>query len=83
MISASDIILKYICPGLGAVVANIMFFAPFWDAKLAVKNAQLGDLNPTPWAFMIGNCLGWITYAYITDVRSGRKIETFLCQDAF
>jgi hypothetical protein len=98
MRSASDIILKIICPALGAVMANIMFFAPFQDARQAVARADLGELNPTPWAFMskfpccdahqvsvivlctlhhscrapisfaAGNCLGWVTYSFLTSV---------------
>lgn len=68
MRSASDIVLKIVCPALGAVVANIMFFAPFQDARQAVKRAHLGDLNPTPWAFMTGNCLGWVAYSFLTSV---------------
>jgi solute carrier family 50 (sugar transporter) len=27
---------------------------------------SLGTLNPFPWPFMTGNCLGWIIYAYYT-----------------
>ena len=39
--------------------------APFRDIKAAVDRGFLGDLNPTPWAFMTGNCLGWVAYSYI------------------
>lgn len=30
-----------------------------------MKQGSLGDLNPTPWAFMTGNCIGWVTYAFL------------------
>ena len=59
MLSASDIILKYVCPGLGVVVATFMFAAPLRDCYVAVKAGKgLGPLNPTPWAFCTGNCVG-------------------------
>ena len=27
----------------------------------------LGPLNPTPWAVMTGNCIGWVTYSYLIN----------------
>ena len=50
---------------MGTILANVMFSAPFRDVKKAVERGHLGDLNPTPWAFMLGNCCGWITYAIL------------------
>ncbi|OEU07398.1 hypothetical protein FRACYDRAFT_197687 [Fragilariopsis cylindrus CCMP1102] len=46
-----------------------MFAAPLRDLQNAVSIGQngLGDLNPTPWAFMLGNCIGWTTYGIITN----------------
>lgn len=46
-------------------MGNIMFSAPYRDVKKAVERGYLGDLNPTPWGFMLGNCLGWLAYSYI------------------
>ena len=44
-----------------------MYLAPLKDLNTAVKNAQgLNGLNPTPWAFMMGNCLGWLSYALLS-----------------
>jgi solute carrier family 50 protein (sugar transporter) len=31
----------------------------------ANARGYLGDLNPMPWAFMAGNCLGWLAYAFM------------------
>ena len=39
--------------------------APVKAVQQAVIRGHLGDLNPTPWAFMLGNCLGWITYSFL------------------
>lgn len=59
MMSTGDIILKYVCPGLGVIIANLMFAAPLRDCYNAVKAGKgLGTLNPMPWAFGAGNCFG-------------------------
>ena len=65
MLPASVIILEYVCPCLGMIMGNVMFLAPRRDVKTAVERGSLGDLNPTPWAFMLGNCCGWVIYSYI------------------
>lgn len=58
--------MEYVCPSLGLIVANMMFLAPLNDLRTAVsKGNGLGDLNPTPWAFMLGNCLGWTAYGVL------------------
>jgi hypothetical protein len=91
MPTAVEIILEYVCPGLGCIVAYVMFMgawflfsvktrnhfhafvpqqslvvliehciiAPVKDVRKAVGNGTLGVLNPTPWAVMTGNCVGW------------------------
>jgi solute carrier family 50 (sugar transporter) len=104
MVAASVIILEWICPTLGVIIANIMFIgesyevvpcpqqfslslsltrtkvhsvlthtsifaiyntAPVKAVRQAVTRGHLGDLNPTPWVFMLGNCVGWITYSFL------------------
>jgi len=61
-------IFEYVCPALGMILANVMFAAPFQDLQTAVSvGLGLGDLNPTPFAFMLGNCIGWTTYGVITN----------------
>jgi solute carrier family 50 protein (sugar transporter) len=65
MIPTTEIILEIICPALGVILANAMFFASYKDVKLAVARGSLGDLNPTPWAFMLGNCCGWVIYSFL------------------
>ena len=63
--SAKTVILEYICPALGVIAANVMFSAPYYDLRKAVAKGNLGDLNPTPWAFMTGNCIGWVAYSIL------------------
>jgi len=33
----------------------------------AVRKGTLGPLNPTPWAVITGNCIGWVTYSYLIN----------------
>lgn len=67
MLSPSVIILEYICPLFGMIVANIMFTAPVQSVRHAISIGTLGQLNPTPWAFMMGNCIGWVAYSYLIN----------------
>jgi len=47
-----------------------MFFAPFMDVQKAIARGSIGDLNPLPWVFMLGNCTGWTLYSILNPVRS-------------
>lgn len=67
MSSVSEIILKYVFPSLGIVTGTFMAFAPYRAVLKASRNGRLGDLNPTPWIFMLGNCCGWLAYSFLTD----------------
>ncbi|EJK55591.1 hypothetical protein THAOC_24666, partial [Thalassiosira oceanica] len=62
---AKQIVLIYVCPAAGMVIANFMFTAPVRDVRAAVSAGSLGALNPTPWAVMTGNCLGWVVYSFL------------------
>ena len=64
--SIEEIVVTQVCPIIGAILSNLAFAAPITSLKSAVKIGSLGSLNPTPWAFMLGNTLGWIAYAFIT-----------------
>lgn len=46
--------------------------APIRAVKEAIDRGYLGDLNPTPWAFMLGNCTGWVAYSFLINVRKQR-----------
>ena len=60
MPTTTEIILQYVCPTLGVFTANFMCLAPLQDLQRAVSEGKgIGNLNPTPWAFMLGNFLGW------------------------
>jgi solute carrier family 50 protein (sugar transporter) len=65
MLSASEIVLEYLCPGAGTITATLMWIAPWKDVQQATARGRLDDLNPLPWAFMLGNCIGWVTYSVL------------------
>lgn len=44
-----------------------MFASPLVDLQKAVHHGDIGKLNPTPWAFMLGNCFGWLTYSILVQ----------------
>jgi hypothetical protein len=43
-----------------------MFSAPYRAVREATKAGRLGDLNPTPWAFMVGVNTAWVAYGLLT-----------------
>eukprot|EP00980_Cylindrotheca_fusiformis_P026824 scaffold17595_cov113-Cylindrotheca_fusiformis.AAC.9 len=57
--------MEYVSPAAGIVLSNCMVFAPYGDLKKAIQNGHLGNLNPTPWAFMMANCFGWLFYGIL------------------
>jgi len=64
---AAKIILEYVCPILGVILTNLMCIAPLKDLQNAVSSGVgIQSLNPTPWAFMLGNCLGWTAYGVLS-----------------
>uniref|UniRef100_A0A7S4VRF2 Sugar transporter SWEET1 n=1 Tax=Ditylum brightwellii TaxID=49249 RepID=A0A7S4VRF2_9STRA len=65
MVSAGDIILKYVFPTLGAIVATATFSAPVQSLRVALARGSLDGLNTFPWAFMTANTLGWIAYSFV------------------
>jgi solute carrier family 50 protein (sugar transporter) len=65
MLSASEIILEYVCPGAGTITGMLMWVAPWKGIQQATARGRLDDLNPLPWAFMLGNCIGWVTYSVL------------------
>lgn len=66
MTSATEVILVYVCPIVGVILSNFVYTAPLKDLQNAVYEGKgLNDLNPTPWAFMVGNCLGWTVYGVL------------------
>ena len=66
MASAAFIVERYVCPTIGCIMSTLTFCAPIKSLKAAIERGSLNELNPTPWAFMTGNIIGWLAYSYIT-----------------
>jgi len=64
--SAEYIVLDLVCPSLGVILATMTFAAPVKSLRDRLAHGSLGPLNPTPWAVMTGNCIGWIAYSFLT-----------------
>jgi hypothetical protein len=64
MPSAAFIAEHYVCPTIGAILATLTFSAPIQSLRSCMKNGSLGDLNPTPWAFMTGKKRGSISIVH-------------------
>jgi hypothetical protein len=63
---SSDFIFQNVFPALGVLTGNFMSFAPYSSVLKASRQGTLGDLNPTPWVFMLGNYTGWLAYSFLT-----------------
>ena len=72
MFSGERCVSSHICDPRGIYMVHLVPFAfvsaPFHDVRRAVSHGTLGHLNPTPWAAMTGNCIGWVTYSYLIQV---------------
>lgn len=64
--SVAFILADYVAPSIGCVLSTLTFSAPIKSLLSAIKSGNLGILNPTPWAFMLGNTIGWLAYSFIT-----------------
>lgn len=67
MSSFHDILLQQIVPALGVCFGLFMTFAPYRAVLQASRDGHLGDLNPTPWVFMLGNAVGWLAYSFMIE----------------
>jgi solute carrier family 50 protein (sugar transporter) len=64
--SLAFILADYVAPTIGCILSTLTFSAPIKSLLTAIKSGSLGSLNPTPWAFMTGNTIGWLAYSFIT-----------------
>ena len=67
--TAQEIVLSFLFPSLGILTGLAWFLSPVEAIKTANRRGTLGDLNPTPWSMMLGNCIGWVCYAYLYVFR--------------
>ncbi|KAG2445268.1 hypothetical protein HYH02_008735 [Chlamydomonas schloesseri] len=57
--------LHHLAPGLGCIIAFLMFVSPLKTVLQVRANKHLGDLNPLPLVAIIANCAGWLIYGCI------------------
>ena len=72
--TGSKILLEIVCPAAGTLVAQAMWIAPWTDVHVASARGELGDLNPMPWIFMLGNTIGCTLRFCFYDLISQRNI---------
>ena len=53
--SFSYLVAYYVCPTIGAILSTLAFAAPIRTLRSSMMDGSLGNLNPTPWAFMTGD----------------------------
>mmetsp|Transcript_24147 Transcript_24147/g.56962 ORF Transcript_24147/g.56962 Transcript_24147/m.56962 type:complete len:276 (-) Transcript_24147:2449-3276(-) len=64
MTNWNKIVFEYACPTIGIFISTALYSAPVKSLAVALERKSLGALNPTPWGILMGNCLGWLAYAY-------------------
>jgi solute carrier family 50 protein (sugar transporter) len=63
--AAVNILVNVVAPTVGVLIGNVMWASPYPDLRAALKEGDLGALNPLPWSVTFGNCLAWTYYAKV------------------
>ena len=77
----TTVVLEYVCPSIGCILASVMFAAPIFDLREALHRGRLGSLAPVPWAWMTGNCLGW--YVFMAETPCNKQLGTLNSHSLF
>lgn len=64
---ARAFIFTDLLPSFGCFLSFILYAALFDAARERMIKGSLRSLNPTPWAFLLGNCIGWVVYGTLTS----------------
>lgn len=64
---AWEVVVNYVAPVVGVVVANVMFSSPLAAVLHVRRTQELGDLNPLPYPVIFVNCISWLVYALLTN----------------
>ena len=62
----SNILEEHVCPIIGAILSTLTFAAPIRTLAECLKDGDMKNVNGTPWIFMTGNTIGWLSYSYVT-----------------
>ncbi|KAJ3381888.1 hypothetical protein HDU92_005081 [Lobulomyces angularis] len=64
---ACNIIIKYIIPAIGCLMAHVLFFSPLLTVLRVRKEKNLGPLNPVPYPWMANQTFAWIIYSLLIE----------------
>ena len=59
---SAEMVIAKVCPSLGVVLSNALYFAPLPATLAAAKAGSLGDLNPLPSSLMVLATISWVCY---------------------
>ena len=59
---SAEMAIAKVCPSLGVVLSNALYFAPLPATLAAAKAGSLGDLNPLPSSLMVLATISWVCY---------------------
>lgn len=51
------ILPEILFPLVGTIIAQSIWLAPWKAVQTATRNGELGEINPMPWALMLGNTI--------------------------
>ena len=53
---------RTLAPKVGMITSTALYFSPTWSVRNAVKENDMGDLNPLPLALMATTSISWLAY---------------------
>lgn len=63
----SNLFADHIAPLAGTIICTFMWLSSFTAFLEVRKKMSLGSLNTFPYAIMLLNCIGWMSYGIMTD----------------
>ncbi|KAJ3225514.1 hypothetical protein HK099_006652 [Clydaea vesicula] len=85
---ACNIIIKYIIPAIGCLMAHVLFFSPLLTVLRVRKEKNLGPLNPVPYpcnfvGYFLGLFYTFETYPLANTQQRKMMIISFFAGSAF
>jgi solute carrier family 50 protein (sugar transporter) len=63
MSDAKDVLLNYVVPSLGLILAYVLFASPYKEVMRIYKEQKLNSFDLLPYSLMTVQCVGWCVYA--------------------
>lgn len=64
-IEYTQFFFEEIFPGFGTITSLGLYMVPLKAVLKATRRGTLGDLNPLPWVFMYGSCIGLCSFGML------------------